>query len=71
MVWYIRKNKMWLALVFYCLTPEVTSCTLMANVNKLHVTEEECNVDARTMANSIMANGIFARAACFRVGKAT
>lgn len=62
---------MWLALVFYCLTPDVTSCTLIANVNQIHVTEEACNTDALAMANSIMANGIFARAACFKVGKAT
>jgi len=62
---------MWLALVFYCLTPDVTSCTLIANVNNLHVLEQECNKDAIAMANSIMANGMFARAACFKVGKAT
>lgn len=61
---------MWLALVFYCMTPSVTSCTLMANTNKLHISEEACNTDALAMANSIIASGVFARAACFKVGKA-
>ena len=60
---------MWLALVFYCVTPSVASCTLIANVNQLHLTEEECKTDSVAVANSLIANGAFARPACFKVGK--
>jgi len=60
---------MWLALVFYCVTPSVDSCYLMANVNNLHVSEEKCYEDATAMANSIIARGVYARSACFKVGE--
>jgi len=62
---------MWLALVFYCLTPTATSCTLIANTNMLHASEEACNRDAYEVADSFMYEGVYARAYCLKIGQST
>ena len=60
---------MFLAVVFYCTAPSIDSCIMMANVDNLWMTREECELDVISMANFLTSKGAYARWACFKVGK--
>ena len=62
---------MWLAVVFYCTTPNIQSCVMMANVDNIWMSEQECKVDVIEMANFLVSKGAYARWACFKIGKNT
>jgi hypothetical protein len=60
---------MWLAVVFYCVSPSnVDTCAVTANVNNIFYAEEECIEDAKGMAGYLVTQGLYARYACFKVG---
>ena len=60
---------MWLAVVMYCVSLDVTSCDVIANVKELHITEESCREDAYSVATSIVAQGFYASPGCFKIGE--
>lgn len=62
---------MWLAVVMYCATPDVTTCQVIANSNNLHYTEEACHADSTGVANAIRMQGMYAQAGCFKIGEST
>ena len=62
---------MFLAVLFYCINPDIRSCVMMANVENIWMTEEECKVDVTEMANFIASKGAYARWACFKIGNNT
>ena len=62
---------MFLAVIFYCTSPAIESCTMMANVENIWMTEQECKVDVVNMSNFLASKGAYARWACFKIGNNT
>lgn len=60
---------MWLALVLYCSTPDVTSCNVVANVDKLYITEESCLQDANSVATYLISQNLYASSGCLKIGE--
>lgn len=60
---------MWLAVVMFCTTPDVTTCQVMANLEKLHYSEEACMADATDVATALLLQMIYAKAGCFKIGE--
>ena len=59
---------MWLAVIMVCQTPQVTSCTVIANEANIFYTLEQCQENVNSMVTTITAAGFFAKPTCFKVG---
>jgi len=60
---------MWLAVVMFCTTTDVTTCNVMANLERLHYSEEACMEDATSVATAIILQRAYAKAGCFKIGE--
>lgn len=60
---------MWLAVVMYCATPDVTTCQVIANTENPHYSEEACMADATEVATAIVIQMMYAKAGCFKIGE--
>ena len=60
---------MWLAVVMFCTTPDVTTCQVMANLEQLYYSEEACMADATDVATALIMQMLYAKAGCFNIGE--
>jgi len=60
---------MWLAVVMYCTTPDVTTCQVIANTEKLYYSGEACMADATDVETAILLQMMYAKAGCFKLGE--
>ena len=60
---------MWLAVVMFCTTPDVTTCQVMANLENMRYSEKECMADATDAATAMLLQGVYAKAGCFKIGE--
>ena len=58
---------MWLAVVMFCTTPNVTTCQVLANTANFYYSEEACMKDATDVANAIILQRSYAKAGCFKL----
>jgi len=58
---------MFLSVVLACSSPNVLSCTVLANVNELFLTKEECVVDSLKVKNDFLQAGVYAKAGCLKI----
>jgi len=62
---------MWLAVVLVCANQAASSCQVIANSKKLHMTEAVCSKDAGKMAVYLINRGAIAVPSCVLVGSNT
>ena len=60
---------MWLAVVMFCTTPDVTTCQVIANLENLHYSEEACITDATSVATVYNMQNMYAKGGCFKIGE--
>jgi len=60
---------MWLAIVLACSTPYAQSCIVFAKQEELFITEELCKEETDQVVLMMQSQGMFARPACFQIGK--
>jgi len=58
---------MFLSIVLACISPNVLSCTVAANVNDMFSTKEECLVDAIKAKDAFLESGLYAKAGCIKL----
>jgi hypothetical protein len=57
---------MFVAVVMYCTSPDVTSCKFTAHVEQPHFTEIACIKDAKKLADTLIASGVYAKHGCIK-----
>ena len=57
---------MFVAVVLYCTSPDVASCKFTAHVEQPHTTEKACRIDAKHLADTLIASGVYAKAGCIK-----
>lgn len=62
---------MWLAVVLVCLNQSATSCQVIANSKKIHMSEAVCAKDASKMSMYLINKGAIAVPSCIPVGSNT
>ena len=58
---------MFISIVIFCFTPEVSSCKFTANVKNPHINRGSCMVDAKAVASKLLSKGVYAKAGCIKL----
>ena len=60
---------MWLAVLLGCQSPMATDCEVRVRTGGLITTEQACIEEVTRMSKILVANGMYVRAQCYKMGK--